>query len=210
MWHLPGSVITFVIVGTKQPKTPAAPVVPTSSSRLAIADEPGAYREFRLADSSLPVLVVGVMNSSPCSSSARSLGEVFSDSLSVSFIINSIDRLATRSTALIDSQRSRRTSAGGKYEEVRPENPRTRPKTQMDAPVQYTVPAENPATNPADAHSLKKFGLHRQSLQAALQQLPHRVLLRATPSTTCTAKIPCVAPAASDGPVSLVNGPSLW
>jgi hypothetical protein len=76
----------------------------------------------------------------------------------------------------------------------------------MDAPVQYTVLAENPATNPADAHSLKKFGLHQpraplqtlpRQLQAALQQLPHRVLLRATPSTTCTAKIPCVAPTAS-------------
>jgi hypothetical protein len=36
-----------------------------------------------------------------------------------------------------------------------------------------------------------------RQLQAALQQLPHRVLLRATPSTTCTTKIPCVAPAAS-------------
>jgi hypothetical protein len=31
----------------------------------------------------------------------------------------------------------------------------------MDAPVQYAVLAENPATNPADAHSLKKFGLHQ-------------------------------------------------
>jgi hypothetical protein len=29
-----------------------------------------------------------------------------------------------------------------------------------------------------------------RQLPAALQQLPHRVLLRATPSTTCTAKIP--------------------
>jgi hypothetical protein len=32
---------------------------------------------------------------------------------------------------------------------------------QMDAPVQYTVLAEIPATNPADAHSTKKFGLHQ-------------------------------------------------
>jgi hypothetical protein len=32
---------------------------------------------------------------------------------------------------------------------------------QMDAPVQYTVLTEIPATNPADAHSLKKFGLHQ-------------------------------------------------
>jgi hypothetical protein len=32
---------------------------------------------------------------------------------------------------------------------------------QMDAPVQHTVLAECPATNPADAHSLKKFGLHQ-------------------------------------------------
>jgi hypothetical protein len=31
----------------------------------------------------------------------------------------------------------------------------------MDAPVQYTVLAEIPATNPADAHSTKKFGLHQ-------------------------------------------------
>jgi hypothetical protein len=32
----------------------------------------------------------------------------------------------------------------------------------MDAPVQYTVRlAEVPATNPADAHSTKKFGLHQ-------------------------------------------------
>jgi hypothetical protein len=30
-----------------------------------------------------------------------------------------------------------------------------------DAPVQYTVLAETPATNSADAHSLKKFGLHQ-------------------------------------------------
>jgi hypothetical protein len=32
---------------------------------------------------------------------------------------------------------------------------------QMDAPVQYTVLADIPATNPADAHSTKKFGLHQ-------------------------------------------------
>jgi hypothetical protein len=34
---------------------------------------------------------------------------------------------------------------------------------QMDAPVQYTVLAEIPATNPADGapHSTKKFGLHQ-------------------------------------------------
>jgi hypothetical protein len=32
---------------------------------------------------------------------------------------------------------------------------------QMDAPVQYTVLAETPATNSADAHSTKKFGLHQ-------------------------------------------------
>jgi hypothetical protein len=32
---------------------------------------------------------------------------------------------------------------------------------QMDAPVQYTVLAEIPATNPADALSTKKFGLHQ-------------------------------------------------
>jgi hypothetical protein len=31
----------------------------------------------------------------------------------------------------------------------------------MDVPVQYTVLAEIPATNPADAHSTKKFGLHQ-------------------------------------------------
>jgi hypothetical protein len=31
----------------------------------------------------------------------------------------------------------------------------------MDAPVQYTVLAEIPATNPADAHSTKKIGLHQ-------------------------------------------------
>jgi hypothetical protein len=31
----------------------------------------------------------------------------------------------------------------------------------MDAPVQYTGLAEIPATNPADAHSTKKFGLHQ-------------------------------------------------
>jgi hypothetical protein len=31
----------------------------------------------------------------------------------------------------------------------------------MDAPVQYTVLAEIPATSPADAHSTKKFGLHQ-------------------------------------------------
>ena len=31
----------------------------------------------------------------------------------------------------------------------------------MDAPVQYTVLAEIPATNPADARSTKKFGLHQ-------------------------------------------------
>jgi hypothetical protein len=79
--------------------------------------------------------------------------------------------------------------------------------TEGCTPVQYTVLAEIPATNPADAHSPKKFGLNHnraplqtppRQLQAALQQLlPHRVLLRATPSTTCTAKIPCVAPTAS-------------
>jgi hypothetical protein len=38
--------------------------------------------------------------------------------------------------------------------------------------------------------------LSRQ-LQAALHQLLHRVLLRATPSTTCTAKIPWSAPTTS-------------
>jgi hypothetical protein len=32
---------------------------------------------------------------------------------------------------------------------------------QMDAPVQYTVLAEIPATDPVDAHSTKKFGLHQ-------------------------------------------------
>jgi len=33
---------------------------------------------------------------------------------------------------------------------------------QVDAPVQHTVlAAESPATNPADAHSTKKFGLHQ-------------------------------------------------
>jgi hypothetical protein len=32
---------------------------------------------------------------------------------------------------------------------------------QMDAPVQYTVLAEIPATNPADAHSTKNFGVHQ-------------------------------------------------
>jgi hypothetical protein len=32
---------------------------------------------------------------------------------------------------------------------------------QMDAPVQYAVLAGIPATNPADAHSTKKFGLHQ-------------------------------------------------
>jgi hypothetical protein len=32
---------------------------------------------------------------------------------------------------------------------------------QMDVPVQYTVLAEIPATNPADAHSTKNFGLHQ-------------------------------------------------
>jgi hypothetical protein len=31
----------------------------------------------------------------------------------------------------------------------------------MDAPVQYTVLAEIPATDPADAHITKKFGLHQ-------------------------------------------------
>jgi hypothetical protein len=31
----------------------------------------------------------------------------------------------------------------------------------MDAPVQYTVLAEIPATNPADAYSTKKFGLRQ-------------------------------------------------
>jgi hypothetical protein len=60
---------------------------------------------------------------------------------------------------------------------------------QMDAPVQYTVLAEIPATNPADAHSTKKFGLQHQPLSTAplsrlrshspvtscsLHQLPHR------------------------------------
>jgi hypothetical protein len=32
---------------------------------------------------------------------------------------------------------------------------------QMDSPLQYAVLAEIPATNPADAHSTKKFGLHQ-------------------------------------------------
>jgi hypothetical protein len=32
---------------------------------------------------------------------------------------------------------------------------------QMDAPGQHPVLAESPATNPADAHSTKKFGLHQ-------------------------------------------------
>jgi hypothetical protein len=32
---------------------------------------------------------------------------------------------------------------------------------QMDAPEQHSVLAEIPATNPADAHSTKKFGLHQ-------------------------------------------------
>jgi hypothetical protein len=32
---------------------------------------------------------------------------------------------------------------------------------QVDTPVQYAVLAEIPATNPADAHSTKKFGLHQ-------------------------------------------------
>jgi hypothetical protein len=32
---------------------------------------------------------------------------------------------------------------------------------QMYAPVQYTVLTEIPATNPADAHSTKNFGLHQ-------------------------------------------------
>jgi hypothetical protein len=36
----------------------------------------------------------------------------------------------------------------------------------------------------------------KRMLQAALQQVPHRVLLRTTPSTTCTAKIPWSAPTA--------------
>jgi hypothetical protein len=35
------------------------------------------------------------------------------------------------------------------------------PPPTMDAPVQYTVLAEIPATNLADAHSAKKFGLHQ-------------------------------------------------
>jgi hypothetical protein len=44
--------------------------------------------------------------------------------------------------------------------------------TQMDAPVQYTVLAGIPATNPADArHSTKKFGLHPAST-APLSKLP--------------------------------------
>jgi hypothetical protein len=32
---------------------------------------------------------------------------------------------------------------------------------QMNAPGQHPVLAESPATNPADAHSTKKFGLHQ-------------------------------------------------
>jgi hypothetical protein len=81
---------------------------------------------------------------------------------------------------------------------------------QTDEPVQYTVLAEIPATNQlrADAHTQHKQrnmacinraplrALPRQ-LQAALHQLPHRVLLRATPSTTCAAKTPWSAPTAS-------------
>jgi hypothetical protein len=77
---------------------------------------------------------------------------------------------------------------------------------QMDAPVQYTVLAEIPATLVLRMHTVQRNlacinraplqALPRQ-LQAALQQLPHRVLLRATPSTACAAKIPWSAPTAS-------------
>jgi hypothetical protein len=77
---------------------------------------------------------------------------------------------------------------------------------QMDAPGQHPGLAEGLATNPADAHSIQRNlacinraplqALPRQ-LQGALQQLPHRVLLRATPSKTCSTKIPWSAQAAS-------------
>jgi hypothetical protein len=43
---------------------------------------------------------------------------------------------------------------------------------QMDAPVQYTVLAEIPATNPADARSIKKFGLHQPRPSSPLQTPP--------------------------------------
>jgi hypothetical protein len=41
------------------------------------------------------------------------------------------------------------------------ERPPSRRHSWMHPPVQYTVLAEIPATNPADAHSAKKFGLHQ-------------------------------------------------
>jgi hypothetical protein len=65
--------------------------------------------------------------------------------------------------------------------------PRRRPRGTGRSPTQSPKKCINRA--PLQA-------LPRQ-LQAALQQLPHRVLSRATPSATCTAKIPCVAPTAS-------------
>jgi hypothetical protein len=74
----------------------------------------------------------------------------------------------------------------------------------MDAPVQYTVLAEIPATNPADAHSTKKFGLHQprplqtlpRQLQAALATTATtpRHLARHAFDGLCTAKIPWSAP----------------
>jgi hypothetical protein len=68
-------------------------------------------------------------------------------------------------------------------------------------------PRARSRTPPTSAPFTKKIGLAcinraplqtlPRQLQATLQQLTHRVLLRATPSTTCTAKNPCVAPTAS-------------
>jgi hypothetical protein len=49
-------------------------------------------------------------------------------------------------------------AAGGAREAA---TPTANAAAMMDAPVQYTVLAKIPATNPADAHSPKEFGLHQ-------------------------------------------------
>jgi hypothetical protein len=74
---------------------------------------------------------------------------------------------------------SKKTTAIKKKEKQQREPPFKAP--QMDEPVQYTVLAEIPATNSADAHSTKKFGLHQPRLSPGS---PSSVISCSTAATT--------------------------
>jgi hypothetical protein len=68
---------------------------------------------------------------------------------------------------------------------------------QMDAPVQYTVLAEIPATNPADAHSTKEIWPASTAAPLSRPSLVSYKLLYNSHyiASSCTAKIPWSAPA---------------